>query len=75
MQEEGEKPVLAKTYNYQDLAAFQPDNLYSSIGKMQVSTKTSAPAFGFGTSNRQKQAKVFHSEELSRTQFVGTKIL
>lgn len=69
--EEGEKVVLAKTYDYHDLQGFQNQNTYTSIGKMQVSNKTSAPSYGFGTSSRQKQAKVYQSEELSRTQFVG----
>jgi len=38
---------------------------------MTLSTKQTAPAYGFGTSNRQKQAKVYQDEELSKTQFVG----
>jgi len=38
---------------------------------MKVSNKTTAPMYGFGTSDRQKQAKVFHTQELSKTQFVG----
>jgi len=47
--------------------AFEPENLYSSIGKMQLSTKKSKPAFGFGTSTRAKSAKVFQNKELSKT--------
>jgi len=69
--EEEEKPVVPKTYNYGDLVEFQPQNLYSAIGKMTLSTKNTAPAYGFGTSNRQKMAKVFQSDELAKTQFIG----
>jgi hypothetical protein len=69
--EEEEKPVIQKTYGYDDLLEFKPQNLYSSIGKMTLSTKSTRPAYGFGTSNRQKQAKVYCSEELSKTQFIG----
>jgi hypothetical protein len=69
--EEEEKPVIPKAYEYEDLLNFQPQNLYSSIGKMNLSTKSTAPAYGFGTSNRQKMAKVFQSDELARTQFIG----
>lgn len=70
-QDEEEKPIEKKIYNYNDLIEFQPEDLYSSIGKMKVSTKSTAPAYGFGTASRQKQAKVFQSQELSKTQFVG----
>jgi len=70
-QDEEEKPVEKKIYNYNDLLEFQPGDLYSSIGKMKLSTKNTAPAYGFGTASRQKQAKVFQSQELSKTQFVG----
>ena len=68
---EDEKPVQPRTYNYEDLLQFQGDNLYSSIGKMQVSSKPTAPAYGFGTADRKKQAKVFQSKDLCKTQFYG----
>jgi len=70
-QEEEEKPVVRKVYTQRDLLDFQPPNMYSSIGKMNLSQKPSAPIYGFGTSDRKQQAKVFHSKELSTTQFVG----
>jgi len=70
-QEEEEKPVVKKVYTYQDLLEFQTIDMYSSIGKMQLSSKTTAPCFGFGTADRQKQAKIFQSKELCKTQFVG----
>jgi hypothetical protein len=50
---------------------FEPENLYSSIGKMQLSTKKTKPVYGFGTSNRVQSAKVFQSKELSKTQYLG----
>jgi len=70
-QQEEEKPIQKKVYTYDDLIQFQNAELYSSIGKMKISTKPTAPSYGFGTSNRQKLQKVFCSEELSRTHFVG----
>jgi len=69
--EDDVKQVTKKTYDYRDLHEFQPQNLYSSVGKMQLSQKSSAPCYGFGTSDRKQQAKVFRSKELSSTQFVG----
>lgn len=45
--------------------------MYSSIGKMRLSAKATAPCYGFGTADRQKQAKIFQSKELCKTQFVG----
>jgi len=70
-QEEGEKPVQKRVYSYNDLLEFKNPNLYSSIGKMTVSSKPTAPQYGFGTADRKKAAKVFQSKELSTTQFVG----
>jgi len=70
-QEEAEKPVVKKVYGYSDLMEFQDPNLYSSIGKMKLSHKPTAPQYGFGTADRKKQAKIFQSKELCKTQFVG----
>jgi len=69
--EEEEKPVVKKVYNQKDLLEFETPNMYSSIGKMTLSQKASAPIHGFGTSTRNHQQKVFHSQELSATQFLG----
>ncbi len=66
-----EKPVEVKIYNQQDLLQFQNANMYSSIGRMVLSSMTSAPTVGFGTADRKKQAKIFQSKELCKTQFVG----
>jgi len=71
-QEEEEKPIIKKTYNYGDLIQFQDPTLYSSLGKMRLSKKPTAPSYGFGTSDRKKQAKVFQSKDLCKTQFMGT---
>ena len=60
-----------KIYSYKDLIKFQSTEIYSSIGKMKDSTKLSAPTYGFGTADRKKQAKVFTSKELCKSQFVG----
>jgi len=69
------KQVVKKTYTYRDLHEFQPQNLYSSVGKMQLSQKKTEPCYGFGTSDRKQQAKIFRSKELSTTQFVGKVVL
>jgi hypothetical protein len=69
--EEERKPVEKKVYSYNDLLEFKNPQVYSSIGKMQLSQRQTAPSFGFGTSSRAKQAKVYQDEALSRTQFVG----
>jgi len=74
-QEEEDKPVVKKVYTQFDLLEFQPPNMYSSLGKMQLSHKPTAPIYGFGTSDRKQQAKVFRSKELSTTQFVGNPLL
>jgi len=66
-----EKPVEIKVYNQQDLLQFQNPNMYSSIGRMVLSSMTSAPTVGFGTADRKKQGKIFQSKELSKTQFIG----
>ncbi len=34
-------------------------SIYSSIGNMIISNKTSAPKFSFGTSNRDNRKKIF----------------
>mmetsp|Transcript_9440 Transcript_9440/g.25619 ORF Transcript_9440/g.25619 Transcript_9440/m.25619 type:complete len:94 (+) Transcript_9440:775-1056(+) len=36
---------------------------YSSVGNQKYSTKKTQPSYGFGTSNRDKQTKVFLSKE------------
>ena len=60
-----------KVFSYKDLIKFQSTEIYSSIGRMKDSTKTSAPTYGFGTADRKKQAKVFTSKELCKSQVVG----
>jgi hypothetical protein len=71
MKEVESKSKPKKVYDYQDLIAFQSSEVYSSIGKMRLSSKSSAPCYGFGTADRAKQAKVFTSKELCKTQFLG----
>jgi len=70
--QEEEKIVQPRVYTYDDLLQFQNQQLYSSIGKMTISQKPTAPAFGFGTADRKKAAKVFQSKELCKTQFHST---
>ena len=60
-----------KQYNYQDLLQFQNTQIYSSIGKMIVSSKNTEPAYSFGTASREKQEKIFQNKEMSKTQFLG----
>ena len=66
-----EVKAIPKVYSYLDLLQFESKEKYSSIGRMLISTKPSAPKYGFGTADRQKQAKVFQSKELSKTAFIG----
>lgn len=41
-------------YDYMDLVKFESKEVYSSFGKMKVSTRPSAPTYGFGTADRNK---------------------
>jgi len=70
-QEPENEPKMKKNYTYDDLMKFQDPNMYSSIGKMKISGKDTAPSFSFGTATRAKQQKIFQSKELSKTQFLG----
>ena len=61
---------------YEDLMRFEPEGLYSSLGKMTLSTLKSKPNYSLGTSTRDQAAKVFQNKELCKTQYVGkTKIV
>lgn len=60
-----------KTYSYADLLKFENPQLYSSIGKMITSEKPSAAKYGFGTADRNKQAKVFTNKDMAKTEFWG----
>ena len=44
---------------YEDLMRFEPEGLYSSLGKMTLSTVKSQPKYSLGTSTRDQAAKVF----------------
>ncbi|EGR29290.1 hypothetical protein IMG5_159370 [Ichthyophthirius multifiliis] len=63
--------VPTKIYTYQDLLNFESAEIYSSFGKMRLSTKLTAPKYGFGTADRQQQNKVFQNKELAKTNFAG----
>jgi Uri superfamily endonuclease len=54
-----------------DLIKFENPERYSAFGKMKLSTRPSAPIFGFGSADRTKQAKVFQSKEMAKTEFIG----
>jgi hypothetical protein len=41
-----------KVYTYLDLIKFENPQAYSSLGKMPLSNKTSAPLFSFGSADR-----------------------
>ena len=62
---------IKKSYTYQDLLKFQNPDIYSSIGKMKVSTMRTEPSMSFGTASRDKQQKIFQSKELCKSQFIG----
>lgn len=50
---------------------FETAEIYSSLGKMRLSQKITAPLYGFGTADRNKQAKVFTNKEMAKTSFAG----
>lgn len=67
----GELKMTPKKYTYQDyLDLVCRPSMYSSVGKMTLSTKPSAPAASFGSARR--DVNVFQSKELSKNQFKGT---
>ncbi|EAS00318.1 sperm-tail PG-rich repeat protein (macronuclear) [Tetrahymena thermophila SB210] len=66
-----EEQAPPKIYTYIDLLKFENPEIYSSFGKMRLSHKTTAPKYGFGTADRNKQAKVFQNKELAKTNFAG----
>ena len=69
--DEEEKQVEEKVYTWKDLYQFESKQMYSSIGRMTLSNKTSKPMFSFGNSTRKGAAKTYQNKELSKTQFVG----
>lgn len=69
--QEEEHEKKKKVYTYNDFLDFESKEMYSSIGKMNVSTKETAPKFSFGTSTRNQAEKVFQSKEQSKTAFIG----
>jgi len=46
---------------------FEPEGLYSSLGKMTLSTIRTKPKYSLGTSTRDQAAKVFQNKELCKT--------
>lgn len=63
---EEKKKEKTRTFSPKDIAVMLGGNEpLSSIGKMIVSNKTSAPSYGFGTSDRDKETRRFLSKELS----------
>ena len=64
-------PEPPKKYTINDLIQFESPETYSAFGKRVVSSQKTAPKFGFGTSDRAAQAKLFLSKELSMTAHVG----
>ena len=57
-------------YSYQDyLDIVSRPSMYSSVGKMTLSHKTSAPSASFGSAKR--DVFVYQSKELSKNQFKG----
>ena len=64
-------PPPPTQYTQEDLLLMENPQVYSSIGKTLLSTRPSAPQYGFGTSTRAQHLKVFQNKQLVKTQFVG----
>ena len=47
-----EKEVNRIQFAYEDLLKFEPEGMYSSLGKMTLSNLKTKASFGFGTSTR-----------------------
>ena len=56
---EEEKVEEEKIYTWKDLYQFESKQMYSSIGRMTLSTKRSKPLFSFGTSTRKAAQKTY----------------
>ena len=67
---QGATGTSPRKYTYKDyIDLVSRPNMYSSVGKMTLSSKPSAPSASFGTARR--DANVFQSKELSKSQFKG----
>ena len=66
-----EVKLIPKTYTYTDLLKFENPQAYSSLGKVPLSTKRSAPKFSFGSADRSQQAKKYVNKELAAIDFAG----
>ena len=75
MQEDEENkkkaPSPPKTYTIKDVVSFENNDIYSGFGAMQLSSKGTAPKYGFGKAERDKVAKVYQSKAQSKSQFIG----
>jgi hypothetical protein len=58
-QKELDEEVQRIQFAYEDLMRFEPEGLYSSLGKMTLSTIRTKPKYSLGTSTRDQAAKVF----------------
>ena len=65
------EPSPPKTYALRDVIDFEKSDAYSSLGKMVPSQKPTAAKYGFGTSTRKAQEKVYQSKALVKSQFLG----
>lgn len=70
MQKTGKENKSAQ-FTVKDVVILENPQIYSSLGRMINSNKRTEPAYGFGTSNRQKTEKVFATKQLSKAQFLG----
>lgn len=75
---EGEKPQKEAApappqavYTHEELINFENSQAFSSLGKTVLSTKPSAPRYGFGTGTRAHLLKVYQDKDLEKTQFQG----
>lgn len=53
-EEDEEKKEPEKIYTWKDLLTFEHKSMYSSIGRMVLSDKTTKPKFSFGTATRKQ---------------------
>lgn len=60
-----------KVYEYSDLIYLESPNKISTFGKNPVSDIKSSPCYGFGTSDREKEKKVYISKDLSKLSMFG----
>lgn len=65
------EPTPPKTYTMKDLVDFEDNDVYTAFGRMNLSTKPTAPKYGFGKAHRNDGEKVYFSKTHCKSQFLG----